>query len=225
MVVEGLEHLIKLGIDSSHLIHCHSIYCKRLVCEPSEDDPLYHQFVSEYETNYENAKMAWYLKKVQREMKQELFVHKKITVAINMINRLRDEMDDPQYNDLLHYHVNENFQRRIPKEKPLIMNVRWVEDMFKKALTHPSSVRGKKVKELVSRLLKKKANEKDFSWWENQRLVVKYTFMNWGRMRLKATAYEYEANYTDLRERTGSYRRNDTLSRNPFNRNDGYRSD
>ena len=225
VVTDGLEHLVQVGINSDHLICDHASHLKRLVCEPPEDDPLYHEFINAFETNFEYAKMAWYSKQVQREMRHNLHVHKKIKVAIDMIERLKYEMDQPCLNDLLHYHVNENFQKKIPRNRPLKMNVRWVEDLLKQALTCPSKVRGRKVKELVSLLLKKKGDEDNFQWWENQRLVVTHKRMDWGRQCMTATVYSYETNFTELRDRSSSWQRNDTLSRNPFDRRDGYISD
>ena len=225
-VVQGMEQLVQSGVQDSFSIQAHMSNLLDQVNVPSKDNPLYSVFIEAFDDHIEYAKEVWYRRKSEREMRQEIYANKRVSVAIKLISSLKLVTDDPTHNELLDYHVNQHFfdvhLRRLHKERPLKMNVKWVNNFLNDALACPSRVRGKALKELGSKFAYKA--KEDMSEEDNERLLVKRHVMRRsnreGLLSYRFIEYAYTKQYSRLKSRQ-VHQRQDTLSVRPYRRRYG----
>ena len=156
------------------------------------------------------------MRKSKREMKEECYTNKRINVAERMIGMLKTALDEPSMNNLLDFHVNENFRdkihRRLTKEAPLKMNVWWVEKMLRDALRCASKVKGRVLKEMACEL--KKRSKYQLSDEDKRRLVVSRIFERKAGVCMRGVRYFYTKDFARLQKRK-KFRRHDTRSMHP----------
>ena len=157
-VNQGMKYIVEMNLEGRDAINAHLQDLLQEAPAPSKNNFLYLQFLKAFDDNIELAKQEWYIRKSRREMKEEIYTNKRIIVAEKMIRRLRSVLNEPGMNDVLDFHVNENFRdkvhRRRMKDAPLLMNVWWVEKLLYRPLKCPSKVKGRVLKELAYDLKK-----------------------------------------------------------------------
>ena len=218
VVHQGMKRMVDEGIDDPMEIINHTQHLLRQSCAPSQDNCLYHNFLDAFYNSIGDAEVAWYEKKNSRLMSQDNYTTKRINSAKNMIASLKKELNDPNMNHLLQFHVNENFRdpihRRLTKENPLKMNVYWVDMQLHIPLKCPSKINGAALKELAHDMKRKFQSE--LSSDDKRRLKVKKVFerkaMAWGTVCMRGFRYEYTDDFSRLEQRR-KFPRQDSLSR------------
>ena len=129
---------------------------------PELDNPKYTKLVEAYDKNFKQAVKRLLENKDNQVMVSDRHTKKKVTIAENLIDKLKMELDNPNLYYLLGYQVNKLYSnpkiRRQNKELPIKMSIAYMNRLMNRYLKAPSKINTKKKLHHLANVIKNASN-------------------------------------------------------------------